>query len=142
MTIYDATLAAVLARLQGSPDLIANGNVRRAHPTDVTRDASPAVRVIDGPDKGAEGNCVDEHDAEFTVRIIFRSDEESASASAWNVAQEVLSRLNPNATAYTNSAQVRLPTITPDREVADLDLYALDMVFPMKYRSAPWSLNA
>lgn len=142
MTIYDATLAEVLARLQGSPDLISNANVRRAHPTDVTLDNSPAVRVIDGADRGTEGNCIDEHAAEFTVRIIFRGDEESASASAWNVAQEVMTRLNPNTDAYTNSPQIGLPAITPDREIADQDLYALDMVFPLKYRSASWSLNA
>lgn len=142
MTIYDATLAEVLARLQGSPNIISNSNVRRAHPTDVTLDNSPAVRVIDGADKGSEGNCVDEHDAEFTVRIIFRGDSEATSASAWNVAQEVMARLNPNADAYTNSVQISVPTITPDREVADQDLYALDMVFSLKYRTAQWSLNA
>jgi hypothetical protein len=144
MTIYDTTLAAVLARLQGSPDLIANANVRRAHPTDVTRDASPAVRVIDGPDKAMEGrnDCFAQHDAEFTVRIILRGDAESVSAEAWNIAQDVLSRLSPLASSYSDGAQLQQPTITPDREVADQDLYALDMLFRLKYVSAAWSLNA
>jgi hypothetical protein len=143
MTIYDDTLAAVLARLQGSPDLIANGNIRRAHATDVTLDDSPAVRVIDGPDRPTEGKgCDTAHDAAFTVRIITRGDSEATSATAWDIAQSVLERLDPNVTAYANSVLLEQPTIAPDREIAEHDLYALDMVFRMKYRSAAWSLNA
>lgn len=143
MTIYDDTLVTVLARLQGSPDLIANGNIRRAHATDVTLDDSPAVRVIDGPDRPTEGRgCDTAHDAAFTVRIITRGDAEATSATAWDIAQDVLERLDPNVMAYANSVLIEQPTIAPDREIADQDLYALDMVFKMRYRSAAWSLNA
>jgi len=141
MTVYDTTLAEVLTRLQGSPALIANGNVRRAHLTDVPIEDSPAIRILDGRDKPAEGNCFDEHEAEFTVRIILRGDTDTVSRDAWDLADDILGRLNPNADAYTSGAQIRLPTITPDREVADQDQYALDMVFPMTYRSTTWSLS-
>lgn len=140
MTVYDATLAEVLSRLQGSPALIDNGNVRRAHPTDVTIEDSPAIRVLDGGDRAKEGNCQDEHTAEFTVRIILRGDTESVSADAWDLADTILGRLNPNLNAYTSGADIKLPTIVPDREVADQDQYALDMTFPMTYRSGSWSL--
>lgn len=144
MTIYNATMAAALARLKAGPALVKNTNVRRARQTIVPPEQCPAVRLIDGRDRALKnhGDCSTEREAEFTVRIIVAGNDDATIASAWTIAQTVLTRLSPLVTAYAAGVTVEAGDIQPDHELADADFYALDMDFSVRYVAGFWSLEA
>jgi hypothetical protein len=143
--VYNDTMIAVLSRLTGSPTIVSNGNVRRGHRTVVPRDECPAVHLVDGTDKPqpSKSDCRQTRDGEFAVRVIVRGDEDATIASAWEIAQDVMDRLNPlNAgAAYPIGATIEPREIRPDQEIADSDVYALDMYFNVRYAAAYFSLE-
>lgn len=136
MSGYEAVLQEVLRRLQVS----ASGwpeNVRRAHRTAVPRSASPAIHLLDGKDAPSKSDkCARE--ADFTVRIIVRSDDGLKTADGFRL--EAMHRLNPATEAYDRGVSVIPREIDADVEIADEDAVALDLAFDFSYPGSEWDL--
>ena len=142
-SIAETLMQAVLARLQGSPPVIANANIRRQHRTVVTRAEAPAVHLIDGTDTPtpAKNDCRTDRSKAFTVSIFVRDDAGYEAADPIMV--EINARLDPGAadyTAYGAGIALRQGRITVEQEIADGDALRVDMEFTFEYRTAGWTL--
>ena len=142
-TIAETVMQAILARLMGSPALEAE--VRRSHRIPVTRDAAPAVHVVDGRDvpTPARNDCRTDRTKGFTVSVYVRDDAGASAADA--LVQAINERLDPidaAQTPYPSGAVLRQLSIIPSEEIADGDAVQIDMEFEFDYATSGWRLDA
>lgn len=124
---YEQQLAAVLAKLKSPPVIPVTSNIRRTHRTEVPREKSPAVHVIDGDDAPGGSRCA--RAAELTVAIFVRGDDASAAADALKLA--VIARVRA---AAIDGVSIKPPRrIAPETEIADKDVTRIDINFPFTY---------
>lgn len=123
----------VLFRMRAAPALV-KGDIKRAHRTPVTLANSDAIHIIDGNDAPLKNKC--EREADFTVRIIARSDAGASAADPLKVA--VYARLAASWPTNITVVPGRISVVT---EIADQDVTAVDMEFTTSYPAGEWSLG-
>lgn len=146
MTLYEETMQAILARLQGSPALC--DNVRRSHKVAVTQSECPAVYLAEGNDKpiGKPNGCRQEREAYPSVRVFDMApttkDDAGPFASVDTLVAEVVERLNPEiGPPYPNGVTVELDDITVDEEDREVDWIRKDINLCIRYTAGVFSLS-
>lgn len=146
-TMQRRILDAVVDRLRASPAIIAKPSerIRIAHRTPITRENSPAIRVIpidDDSAGGGKGECV-ERVLRFTVQIVGRDDGGVEAIDQLMV--DVLARMKPTRTdaiPYPTGARLRPPgRVRFDEELADEDVAVVEVGFAASYSVDEWSLE-
>lgn len=115
-------------------------NVRRSHKTIVPREQAPAVHVIDGPERVTRAGGCARREQDFTVRLIVRDDDGFAAADPLKL--EVMRRLNPSITGWPPGVTLTPEDITPDAEIADADVLAVEMAFTFRYTTGLWEVDS
>jgi hypothetical protein len=111
-------------------------SIARSHLIPRTREACPAVFVVDGPD-GPSGRC--QRTGNFTIALLVRSDLGPAAAAV--LKGEVVRRLSPAAGGYPNGVELSLGRIRVDTELADTDATRVDIELSFCYAAPEWTLG-
>lgn len=143
-TVANDLLVQVVGRLRAAPAIIdgegnAVLNIRRDHRTVVTRDQSPAIYILDGPEKQLIGKSCITREQTFSVMLFVRSD--SGFAAADSLKLEVMRRLDPNTQQWADGVDIVPGNITPDAEIADQDALRVEMEFAFRYTTGVWTLD-
>ncbi len=138
-TIADDLLEEVLARLIALPVIAPVDSIRRDHRTTITRDAAPAVHLVDGTETPTPmtNDCYVKTELAFMISIFVRDDAGYGAAKPIKIA--VMAAVDPE-TAYPHSADLLRGRIISQQEIADADALRVDMEFSFKYQSPLWAL--
>lgn len=129
-------------RIVASPPFgIALSSIKREHRTNVTRQNSPAIHVIEGDENpdGKQNSCDWTWKMDGTIAVLLRDD--SGLAAADEFVTEILKRINPD-TAYSNGVRLELKSIGPNTEIADEDATRVDIEIRMSFVTAAWQRDA
>lgn len=144
MSVYEAVMQNILARLEGSPSLC--DNVRRSHKVAIRKEDAPAVYLAEADDdsKGGPGdNCRTARQFQPIIRVFVREDNGYAIADA--LVTEIVARLNPEApdqTPYPAGVTPELNRVAVAEEIADGDALMKEIRLIVNYQSGYWSLVA
>lgn len=138
-SIAETAWAEIFARLTATafPGVT---RIRRARRTDVGRDDCPAIHLIEGIAKPTETKRCDwRWEMEGTIAVFVRDDLGLAAADPFVI--EVVKRIKPEPTTYTNRVLMELLRIGPNTEPADKDATRVDIDFQLRFGTGRWSLD-
>lgn len=142
-TIYELSMQEVEARLVALPAWApSTDNIRRRNRTEVTRDNTPRVHIIDGVDEKASGTgkaCYWLRIGYFTVALFVRDDAGEDIIDGMKA--EVMTRLSDEGTAYATGARLEPGRILPEEAIADQGAIRIDMEFAFHYQVKRWTLD-
>lgn len=142
-TIFELSMQEVEARLVAAPSWApAADNIRRRNRTEVTRENTPRVHIIDGVDEKASGTgkaCYWARVGYFTVALFVRDDAGQDVIDAMKA--EVMTRLCDETTPYATRARLEPGRILPEEAIADQAAIHIDMEFAFHYQVKRWTLD-
>jgi hypothetical protein len=134
---YEVIMAEALTRLKAAPALAVVTAIRRAHRTLIPRDKSPAIHLIDGPDRPNKANNCGGRYCSFTISIFARSDAGVSALDTLRLA--VMARMEA---PWAAGIVLQPGAIIPDTEIGDEDPVRLDLEFEAQYDTAGrWALG-
>lgn len=126
---YEVNMVEALRRL--SADAVLAPTIRRAHRTNVPKEAGDVIHLIDGLDEPVEGKRCGERVMSPSVVIFKRSDLGVAASDGLRIA--VNDRL---VAAWGNGIVCQPGRIMADSEPADTDAVRIVMAFAITYQTA------